>query len=102
MSLSFPIRVHPHTGGFVTVPSGSDAEITEGVALHVLTRTGERHLRPGFGTEALPFSDGLDRGGLQLQLAENGWSDVEVTDIANEQTQVHGQVRTVVSWNRTV
>jgi len=100
MPISFPFRVDPVTRAVATVTSGSDEEISEAVALHVMTQPGERPLRPGFGTESLPFGDGLDAGSIQLQLTDHGWAHVNITDV---ETRVLDQnrVESTVNWERT-
>lgn len=98
--LAFPVRVDPRTGGFASVDPGSEAEVNQEIALHVLTRPGERPIRPDFGTPALPFGDGLDIGGVQLQLRENGHPNVRITDVTTEETPTPGAVSTSIHWER--
>ena len=100
-SLSFPFRVDPVSRRVATNPDGSDPEANEAIALHVLTQPGERPMRPGFGTESLSFTDGLDVGARQLQLTEHGWERLSVTDIANGIPD-NGRVESVVSWERSM
>lgn len=100
-SLSFPFRVDSVSRRVVTNPDGSDPEANEAIALHVMTQPGERPMRPGFGTESLPFGDGLDPGALQLQLTEYGWDRLSVTDIETG-TPDGGRVESVVSWERSM
>lgn len=98
-SISFPFRVNPSTRGVATNPDGSDPEINEAVALHVMTHPGERPMRPEFGTESMPFGDGLDMGSLQLQLTTHGWEHITITDITTGTPQ-GGRVESVVTWER--
>lgn len=98
--LSFPIRVDPLSGGMAAVAPGSDEETNQEIALHVLVRPGEVPLHPSFGTPALPFGDGLDMGGVQLQLREHGHPDVRITDVTTEETPTPGAVSTRIHWER--
>lgn len=98
-ALSFPFRISPVTRGAQTVEDGSDEEISEAVAAHVMVQPGERPMRPGFGTESLPFGDGLSLGSLQLQLTEYGWEHVVVTDIVTGDPQ-DNRVVSHVTWER--
>lgn len=98
-SLSYPFRVDPITRNAATNPSGSDPEVNEAVALHVLTEMGERPLRPDFGTVSLPFGGGLEHGALQLQLSEHGWSHIEVRNVASGAPEGN-RVESVVTWER--
>lgn len=98
-SISFPFRVDPANRRVATNPDGSDPEINEAIAVHVLVQPGERPMRPGFGTESLPFSNGLDQGALQLQLSEHGWEHIAVTGV-NSGPPDNGRVESVVTWER--
>lgn len=98
-SISFPFRVVPATRAVATNVDGSDAEVDEAIALHILTETLERPLRPEFGTDSLPFSDGLSAGALQLQLSEHGWEHIRITDIVTEDP-VGNRVESSVFWER--
>jgi hypothetical protein len=100
-SLSFPFRVDPATRRVATNPDGSDPEASEAIALHILTFMGERPMRPGFGTESLPFGPGLDPSALQLQLTEHGWDNLSITDITDG-PPANGRVESIVSWERNV
>ena len=97
--LSFPFRIEPASRDAATNPDGSDQEITEAVAAHVMVQPLERPMRPGFGTESLPFGDGLDQGALQLQLTEHGWEHVSVSQIETD-TPDGGRVQSLVTWER--
>lgn len=98
-SLSFPFRVDPVTRGVVTNPSGSDPEVNEAIAVHLLTEVGERPLRPSFGTVSPEFGGGIDAGALQLQLQEHGWAHVEVRSVVPGPVE-NNRVQTVVNWER--
>lgn len=98
-SISFPFRVNPSTRGVATNPDGSDPEINEAVALHILTHPGERPMRPEFGTESMSFGEVLDQGALQLQLTLHGWEHVTITDVAAGQPD-GGRINAVVTWER--
>lgn len=100
-SISFPFRVDPTNRRVATNPDGSDPEVNEAIAAHVMVQPGERPMRPGFGTESMPFGDGLDAGALQLQLTEYGWEHIAVTDITTTQPQ-NGRVESVVTWERSM
>lgn len=80
--------------------SGSDAEVSQSVALHVLTREGERPLRPGFGTDPGLFATGIDTPSLQLQLMEHGFPDIQITGVEYVDTETPGAVRANISWER--
>lgn len=82
MPMSFPFRVS-YDGSVAVVPESSDQHISESIAVHVLTHTGERHMNPNFGTPQLPFGAPLQEGPLQLNLNDNGWSQVRVTNVVN-------------------
>lgn len=81
MAISFPFRVDPHSGGVVTVSESSTQHINETIAVTVMVHPGEKHLNPNFGTPALPFSDALEAGALQLNLNDNGWGHVRVASV---------------------
>lgn len=108
-SISFPFRVPPlsrdtPTGEYVpravvTNVDGADAEVDEAIALHILTETLERPLRPEFGTVSLPFGDGLSQGGLQLQLLEHGWEHIFIADVATGEPEGN-RVESAVFWER--
>ena len=98
--LAFPIRVDPQSGGFASVAPGSDEETNQEIALHVLVRPGEVPLYPNFGTPSLPFGDGLDTGGVQLQLREHGHPDVRITEAITDETPTPGAVSTRIHWER--
>lgn len=85
MPLSFPFRI-THGGNAATVAESSDQHISESIAVHVLTHPGERHLNPNFGTPQLPFGAPLEEGPLQLNLNDNGWSQVRVSGIQTTAT----------------
>lgn len=80
-AISFPFRVDPHSGGVVTVPESSAQHINEAIAVHVMVHPGEKHLNPNFGTPTLPFSNALEAGALQLNLADNGFGHVRITNV---------------------
>lgn len=80
-ALSFPFRLTP-TGSAATVATGSDAEIDEAIAVLCLTRLGERHMRPSFGTPDPVFAGGLFIGDIQVGLNEHGPEGVTITDLA--------------------
>lgn len=100
-SISFPFRVDPSSRAVATNPDGSDPEVNEAIAVHVMTQPGERPLRPGFGTESLPFSDGVDQGALQLQLTEYGWEHITITDVSPGEP-ANGRVENAVTWERNI
>lgn len=100
-SISFPFRIDPVNRRVATNPDGSDPEANEAIALHVMTQPGERPMRPGFGTESLPFGPGIDAGALQLQLTEHGWENLAVTDITDS-APLDGRVVSTVSWERSM
>lgn len=99
MPISFPFRVQGHDGAVAAVSESSDQHISESIAVHVLTHPGERHLNPTFGTPQLPFGDPLADGPLQLNLTDNGWSQVRIAsattaviDDDRAQTTIHWEV----------
>lgn len=65
--LSYPFRVAAN-GSVETVEDGTEAALREQVAVHALTRRGERALVPGFGVSDPVFSD-LDVAELNASLA---------------------------------
>lgn len=97
MALSFPFRIDPHSGAAVTTAEGSAQNISETIAVHVLTHPGERHLNPGFGTPTLPFSEGLEAGPLQLSLTDNGMGHIRITDVTTVPVG-DGAAESTVSW----
>lgn len=118
--LSFPFRVDPvtRTGkpiadgpdheqvvvsprSAVANEDGSDHEIAEAIALHVMVQPGERPMRPDFGTESMPFGAGPSRGFLQLQLTEHGWGHVAVRAITAADPE-DSYREFSVSWERTL
>lgn len=98
--LAFPFKIDPQHGGAATVAAGSDEETNQEIALHVLVHPGEVALHPGFGTPALSFGDGLDLGGVQLQLREHGHPGVRITGVTTEDTGTPGAVSTEIHWER--
>lgn len=99
MPISFPFRINPVTRSVETVVSGSDEEVDEAIAAHIMTMSGERPMRPDFGTPALPFSNGLDAGALQVQLNTHGWDYVNISDVDNNYIE-GGKVESTVRWER--
>lgn len=81
----------------MTAAEGSQQQINEVIAVTVLTHPGERHLNPGFGTPALPFSEGLEAGPLQLSLTDNGMGHVRITDVTTTPVS-DGAAESAVSW----
>lgn len=100
-ALSFPFRVDPISRNVATVADGSDQEAAEAIAAHIMVHPGERPMRPEFGTESLPFGDGLGRGSLQLQLTEHGWPRILIVDITNGDPD-NGRVESRVTWERII
>ena len=118
--LSFPFRVDPvtRTGKpisdgpdhdpvlvgprqVVAVDPGSDHEIAEAIAAHIMVAPSERPMRPDFGTVPMPFGPGLSATFLQLQLLEHGWEHVAVRRV--EPADPEGNYRRFsVSWERAV
>lgn len=97
MPISFPFRVQAHNGAIATVSESSDQHISESVAVHVLTHPGERHLNPTFGTPQLPFGDPLSDGPLQLNLADNGWSQVRIAAATTTVVDAD-RAQTTIEW----
>lgn len=98
--LAFPFRIDPRTGGAAVVDPGADAEVNQEIAMHILTRPGERPLRPDLGTPAVPHGDGLDLAGVQLQLREHGHEDIRLTGVTTVETRTPGAVSTTIDWER--
>lgn len=76
--LSYPFRLAAD-GTVATVQDDTDAATTEGVAVLLLTRKGERDMAPDFGMSDPTFST-LDLAELNLGLIDYG-PDVEVADL---------------------
>lgn len=117
--LSFPFRVDPviRNGpsifdgvdaviteapprSVVVLESGSDEEITEAVAAHVMVQPGERPMRPEFGTDSMSFGPGVSQGSLQLQLAEYGWGHVLINSVTPGEPTDAGYQEFTVAWER--
>lgn len=77
-SLSYPLRI-ARNGAFAAVDQDSDAGDVEAVTCTILTRRGERALRPGFGILD-PTFDGFEPADLAAQIALWG-PPVEIDDI---------------------
>ena len=97
-ALSFPFRLTP-TGSVATVEAGSDAEADEAIAVLVLTRIGERRMRPNFGIPDPVFAHGLYIGDIQVGLDEHGPAGIKVTSLTTEPKSNTKAVATVL-WER--
>jgi hypothetical protein len=85
----------------VTLRDGSDEEITEAIAAHLMVQPGERPMRPVFGTESMAFGTGPSDAALALQLAEHGWAHVSIESITPGELE-EGYREFTVSWERAV
>ncbi|QKY79795.1 baseplate wedge protein [Arthrobacter phage Bumble] len=95
--ISFPFRLTA-TGDVATVERGSDAEVTEAIAVLLLTQPGERPLVPEYGTPD-PAYAGLSAGGVQLGLDTYGPEGVLVEGL--DLVPVNDtQSEAVVRWSR--
>ena len=63
LTISFPFRLQPN-GAPATQVGDTDAHYVELLTALVMTRPGERHLAPGFGT-ADPSFGAVDLNGIQ-------------------------------------
>jgi hypothetical protein len=94
--ISFPFRLDP-TGSIATVEQDGDAEISEHIALAMLTRPGERIQVPTFGVKDAAFV-GFELGGLQRHLNDFG-PYVEVATVSISQTAEETE-RAEIDWRR--
>lgn len=77
--LSFPFRLNP-SGVAATVGYGTDAEISEAIAVLTLTQLGERPMAPDFGVPD-PAFHGIHTGDIQVGLNDHGPVGVTITSI---------------------
>lgn len=95
--ISFPLRLSP-AGSVVTRPQDSDDYLAEEIAALLLTRRGERHLVPTFGTDD-PVFNTVDLQDLSVAVATFGPA-VEITEVRVRQVDQTRQT-VVVSFQRT-
>jgi hypothetical protein len=94
--LSFPFRI-TLSGTAATVEHGSDAEITELLAVAALTTPGERIVVPTFGVDD-PVFIGFDVASLQRHCNDFG-PDVTITSSRRTQ-RADDREELTVNWER--
>lgn len=95
--ISFPFRLTA-AGAVVTRLQDSDDYAAEEIASLLLTRRGERHLVPTFGTDDPVFGE-VDMQDLSVAVSTFGPA-VEIVDVSVKQVDVARQT-VIVSFQRT-